>query len=91
MSIDDPLQVFFAFFRSSWPALDCAEEPREPFDILLGPSGSLLALPVFNLCLFVRGQLVVALLDGLGSLFPQSLRFPLFLLLDWPRQWRAGF
>lgn len=70
MSIDDPLQALFAFLWLTRPAPNSTEEAREPFDVVMGPGGSLLALSVFDLCLFVRGQLVIAFLNGLGSLFP---------------------
>ena len=48
MSIDDPLQALFAFFWLTRPAPNSTEEAREPFDVVMGPGGSLLALSVFE-------------------------------------------
>lgn len=82
VGIDNPLQVFLAFLGTARTAMHASEEPWIPLHAILCPHCSFFALHVFDFCLLVCGQLVVAFLDGAGRPLPQPLGFSLFLFFD---------
>lgn len=88
-SIDDPLQILFAFFGTMWTTFDSPEESWVPLDTFLSPLRRFRTLPVLDLGLFVSRSLMIALLDRIRRLFPQSLRLAIPLFLDRAHQGRA--
>lgn len=90
VSVNDPLKLFLALFRTTRAALDGPEKPRLPFNTFASSCLALLALSIFNLGLLVRRKLMVAILYGLSCRCPKLLGFALILLFDRPYQGTAG-
>jgi hypothetical protein len=71
--VEDPVEIFLAFFGPTRPTLDGAEKLRVPIDVIVVPRRCLFSLPVFNLGFCSGGSLLVSALDGLGDVMPKSL------------------
>jgi hypothetical protein len=70
LSVDDPVEVFFALIWPTWSALDGTEKSRTPFDSFIGAFRGLVSLAVFDLGLFVRCSFMVPGQKRLNRLVP---------------------
>src|SRR6478609_10827254 len=84
--VNDPFEILFTLFHTARAALSSPEQTWVPLNVLLGSLSSLLTLSIFDLGLLVCRKLVISLLYGTCSLFPESLRLALFLFLNWPHR-----
>jgi len=64
VSVQYPVQIFFAFFWPAWPTSDFSKKCGLPLHTFLGSLGGLFSLPIFNLSLLVGGEYMVSIFDG---------------------------
>lgn len=64
ISVQYPVQIFFAFFWPAWPTSDLSEQCGLPLHAFFGSLGGLFSLPIFDLSLLVGGEYMVSVFDG---------------------------
>lgn len=70
LGVNNPVEVFIAFVRSSRASLDGTEQPRMPFNSLVSTFSGFVSLAIFNFGFFVGCSFVILGQNRLNCFFP---------------------